>query len=112
MAEDLVAGAHGEDHRAAVGGTVEAAVFGELADGRRLGAVLASAEQEDVSRVGQRLAGLDGRQGGVDAAPQGPLEQNLRVALIAVDAEQRLVDEDDLEAHARPPILRSFWNGV
>ena len=97
VADDLVAGADREHGGSAVDRPVQAAVGLQRADGRDLGGVLTAAEQVDVAGVGQRIARLDHGQHRVEPAPGEPLDQHGGVAAVAVDAEQRLVDQDDLD---------------
>src|SRR5690606_13867905 len=59
VAEDLVAGADGEDDGAVVGGAVEAAVAAQALGGQALRAVLAAADQVDVAGGGNGLVGAD-----------------------------------------------------
>ena len=77
--------------------------------------LLAAAEQVEVCVRGDRLAGFDHQQFGVQATPLETFLAHHGIAVIAVDAQQRLVQQDDpgvVEAHMCSPIRRSFWNGV
>ena len=113
-AADLVAGADGEQHRPCVQPPEQVAVGLQRLDRGHLGRVLAATQQ--VHRTGRRhhVPRLDDGQLRLDAAPLQALDQHHRVAAVAVDAQQRLVHQDDLDraAHRRPAIFSSAWNGV
>ena len=114
-AADLVAGAHREEHCAVVEGGEQSAIGLEFPDSGDLGGVLAASQQIDGPVSGHLLTGLDGDELGVDAAPLQPLGEDDCIAVVAVDAQQGLVQQDDLGTvgvHVSPPSRRSFWKGV
>ena len=93
-AEQLVAGADGEDDGPARDRAVEAAVGDEALGGERLRAVLAAADEVDVAVVGERLVGAD-----LDALDRQPAQvgaagQDEQVAAVAVGGQEVRVDPD------------------
>ena len=87
-AADLVASAHGEEHGSTIQGGEQSAICLELAHSGDLGGVLAAAEQVEVCVRGDRLAGLDHQQFGVQATPLETFLAHHGIAVIAVDAQQ------------------------
>ena len=71
-ADHLVAGAHGQDHRAGAGRGGEPAVGAQPPRGEDLRQVLAPAHQVDVAAAGHRLVGVHADGLGIDAAEPGP----------------------------------------
>ena len=98
VAEQLVAAADAEDHRAALRGGVQRVALdgGEVLRAQRLVAVLAAAEVEEVVGVGvELLAEPRARQLEADPAPRAaPLEQQ-QVAAVGVDVHQVRVQRAD-----------------
>src|SRR5215469_5208073 len=88
VADDLVAGAHGEDHAAEASGSRKAAVCAKPVRGEYLREVLTPAEQVDVTLSGDRLVCVDPRRFHVDAAQPRPPLQDEQVAPVTVRAEQ------------------------
>ncbi len=96
VADELEAGAHREDHRAAGSGPLDRGAGRPHPGGRHhLRVVLPATEQVDVERLGNRGAGRDLDQLGVDPAPAAPLDEDDRVAAVAVGPEQLGVHEPD-----------------
>jgi len=113
VADDLVAGTHREQDGAALDGVEDVPVGPEALHSRHLGRVLAAAQKVDRAGGRNGVTGLHLGQGRIDTAPCQPLAQHHGVAAVAVDAQQRLVDKDDLHrAHRRPAIFSRAWNGV
>jgi hypothetical protein len=102
-AEQLVAGAHGEDHRAPVDRPVQAAVGDQPLRGQRLRAVLPAAEQVDVGRLGQPLVGAHLERLVPEAAQRRPPGEDEQVAPIAVGGQQVRVDPDDPQVSRHGP---------
>ena len=88
LADDLIAGAHREDHRAAGVGPVDRAARAELASGQCLRTIFAPTEQVQISRLGnrRRIATVDALDG--DAAPPQSVFEHDAIAAVAVRAEQ------------------------
>lgn len=111
--DDLVAGADGEEDGATFDGLEDVAIGLQTPDRGDLGRVLTASEKVHGAGGRDGVAGLHLGEHGVDAPPRQALAQHHRVAAVAVDAQQRLVNEDDLDgAHRRPAIFSSAWKGV
>ena len=83
--------------------------------GGDLGGVLSAPQQVNGPVGGHRLTRLDDEELGVDATPLQSFSEDDGIAVVAVDAQQGLVQQDDLgtvDVHASPPSRRSFWKGV
>jgi hypothetical protein len=122
-ADHLVAGTHGQDHRAGAGRGGEPAVGAQPPRGEDLRQVLAPAHQVDVAAAGYRLVRVYADGLGVDAAQPGPALEHEQVASVPVGAEQVRVDPDQPQAArrravpraghwARPRAVRICWNAV
>lgn len=97
-AEQLVAGADAEHHRALGHRPVQAAVGEQALGAQRLRAVLPAADQVDVGGGGQPLVGADLKHLDRHAAQLGPAGQDQRVAPVAVGGQQVGIDPDDAQA--------------
>ena len=127
-ADQLVAGADREHHRALGRRGGQPPVGAQPAGGQHLRQVLAAAQQVDVTLPGHRLVGVDLDGLDPDAAQPGPPLQDQQVAAVTVGAEQVRVDPDQaaggwargrvlpmalsLGQAARPTAVRICWNAV
>jgi hypothetical protein len=93
-ADDLVAGAHGQQYRPAVDRRAQPAAGPEPARGQHLRQVLAAAHQVDVAVDRDLLVGVDLGDLDREAAQPGPAGQHEQVPAITVRAEQVRVDPD------------------
>lgn len=106
MPAQLIPGTDRKQHATSIQTTMQSPVFFESLHRGDLGPVLAAAQQIDQAIVGHRVAGLDHDQLGIDAAPHQAFDEHHRIAAVSVDAEQRLIDDDDLVGHfsSTPPM--------
>ncbi len=104
VTEQLVAAAHGEDHRAAVGRGVQIGALAvcEVVRAQPLVAILAAADVVQIgARKVERLTDRGGCQLKIDPAPAAaPLEQQ-QVAAIGVDVHQLGVQRADTQPIAQ-----------
>jgi hypothetical protein len=111
-AKQLVAGAHGEDHRATGDGAVQPAVGYEAVRGEGLRTVLAAAEEIDVGRAGEGVVGTDLGGLHVEAAQPGSAGEHQQVAPVAVRRQQVGVDPHDAQRAGRPERYRRGLGGL
>src|SRR5262249_29375919 len=100
-ADQLIAGANGEDHRAAGDRRVQPPAGPRPLGGEPLPTILAAAEEVDVALARHRLVGVHLDRLDVQPAQPGPAGEHDQVAPVAVRAEQVRVDPHQPQG-ARP----------